>query len=362
MPNKFAPPSTQRGISLITIMVLLLLSTIVVLGVSRTNLLNESLVGNESDYQRAYTAAEALIADAEADIRGVLVGGAKCQASANFDGCRNRYGANAPFFPTTITYDWDDAIANLGTIAAGSPPCRNGICIADPPNDFALGADWWLTPANVNAMTAAGIPATYGQYTGANGAADTTGNPLLRQRADGTFQAWYWVEVLPYNVNLGAVSPIPGVPIPSDNQPFVYRITAIVNGLKPGTQVALRSLLFPMSEPLNQRENNMKKTHSAPSNFRLHSLASAALVLVVTSAAHAAPMSFGQVPAGSTAREPAPNIIISVDDSGSMGWDINGCRTPIIWPPFTATWTIRRELQRLPPASSPIRLLHGWQI
>lgn len=38
-------------------------------------------------------------------------------------------------------------------------------------------------------------------------------------------------------------------------------------------------------------------------------------------------LTFSQVPAGSTAREPAPNIIISVDDSGSMGWDVNGCVT-----------------------------------
>lgn len=33
-----------------------------------------------------------------------------------------------------------------------------------------------------------------------------------------------------------------------------------------------------------------------------------------------------QSPAGA-AREPAPNVIISVDDSGSMGWDVNGCMT-----------------------------------
>lgn len=38
-------------------------------------------------------------------------------------------------------------------------------------------------------------------------------------------------------------------------------------------------------------------------------------------------LNLSQVPAGSTAREPAPNIIVSVDDSGSMGWDLAGCQT-----------------------------------
>ena len=35
-----------------------------------------------------------------------------------------------------------------------------------------------------------------------------------------------------------------------------------------------------------------------------------------------------QYPAGSSGKEPAPNVIISVDDSGSMGWDTGGCMTP----------------------------------
>ena len=43
-------------------------------------------------------------------------------------------------------------------------------------------------------------------------------------------------------------------------------------------------------------------------------------------AAYSAPLSLAQSPPGA-AQEPAPNIFISVDDSGSMGWDINGCPT-----------------------------------
>lgn len=237
----------QRGISLIVVMVMLLLGTILVLSSSRTNWLNESLVGNESDYQRAYSAAEALIGDAETDIRGTLLGGGLCRTEVGYDGCRDR-GTNQPFFPITITYDFDDALANM----AGQP-CRAGICIADPVAvadvDLALGANWWNTQASVTAMTAAGVPATYGQFTLANqdDATGKTGNPLLRVRADGNFGAWYWVEVLQYNTLAGALGAgaVPNVPIPAESQPFVYRITALVNGLKPGTRVVLRSLFVP---------------------------------------------------------------------------------------------------------------------
>ena len=56
---------------------------------------------------------------------------------------------------------------------------------------------------------------------------------------------------------------------------------------------------------------------------------SASLGLLCTLPSFAAPLSFMQMPAGSSAREPAPNVIITVDDSGSMGWDVNGCPTPL---------------------------------
>lgn len=246
-PQRNQRPNAQRGISLIVVMVMLLLGTILVLSSTRTNWLNESLVGNESDYQRAYSAAEALIADAETDIRGTLLGGGLCRTDAGFDGCRNR-GGGEPFFPVTITYDLDDALTNLG-----GNLCRSGICIANPATvadiDLALGANWWNDSTRVTAMTAAGVPATYGQYTLANqdDATGKTGNPLLRVRADGTFGAWYWVEVLQYNTLAGALGggAVPNVPIPAESQPFVYRITAMVNGLKPGTRVVIRSLFVP---------------------------------------------------------------------------------------------------------------------
>lgn len=46
------------------------------------------------------------------------------------------------------------------------------------------------------------------------------------------------------------------------------------------------------------------------------------LVLVAGNGALAAPLSLSQIPAGNGSRQPAPNVIISVDDSGSMAWDV----------------------------------------
>ncbi len=56
--------------SLPLVLIFLLLAIISVLGAYRAGFLNERMVGNESDYNRAFAAAEALIRDAEMDIRG----------------------------------------------------------------------------------------------------------------------------------------------------------------------------------------------------------------------------------------------------------------------------------------------------
>lgn len=63
---------------------------------------------------------------------------------------------------------------------------------------------------------------------------------------------------------------------------------------------------------------------SVPGSIRLKpnavAIAVAALFGIMTSAA-AAPLTLAQVPQGNGGREPAPNIILSVDDSGSMSWN-----------------------------------------
>lgn len=54
-------------------------------------------------------------------------------------------------------------------------------------------------------------------------------------------------------------------------------------------------------------------------SFALRPICALIAALVATPAAFAAPITLAQIPAGNGGREPAPNLIISVDDSGSMG-------------------------------------------
>lgn len=57
--------------------------------------------------------------------------------------------------------------------------------------------------------------------------------------------------------------------------------------------------------------------------FRLNAIGLACLVIATSAATtQAAPLALSQVPATSGGREPAPNVIITVDDSGSMAWDV----------------------------------------
>lgn len=61
-----------------------------------------------------------------------------------------------------------------------------------------------------------------------------------------------------------------------------------------------------------------------------HRLWHACVLACLTSASlpsFGAPLTLATAPPGSGGREPAPNVIVSVDDSGSMGWDVNGCAT-----------------------------------
>jgi type IV pilus assembly protein PilX len=235
----------QQGAALIIVMVMLLLATIVVLSSTRLGWLNERMVGSESDQQRAFAAAEALIRDAERDIQGLRTDSSpSCQSGPGFVGCRN-FGAGAPFFPEKLA-DLDLLQARLPT---DTPACRRGICL--PATTETLGREQWTTKLSV--MTAgtgdAAVPARYGEFTGVDPAA--TGNALLQWSRPGVTptvaaRAWYWVEVFFYTQAMG-IPESSGHDLAPDtfNHPFVYRITAHVQGMKPGTQVWLRSVFVP---------------------------------------------------------------------------------------------------------------------
>lgn len=89
------------------------------------------------------------------------------------------------------------------------------------------------------------VGATYGQFTGTATAAAS--NPLL---SNAPARAWYWVEVFRYD-DASDILTARGSRLSPDmvQHPFVYRITAFVQGNKPGTRVHLRSVFVPYPNP-----------------------------------------------------------------------------------------------------------------
>lgn len=229
----------QRGVALYVVIVFVMLSSLLALWASRSSFFNELLVGNEADYRRAYEAAQAMLQDAELDIRGVNTDGTFCvPAAANGDICRR---TTAVYFDFE-TKDLEKIFAQLDLATATK--CFAGIC------QKRTGAqDFWNNPTMLTAMTQAGVGARYGQFTGATQAVG--GNPLLEWTAanPASQRAWYWVEILPYvdpNSSLltgsAAGSNVERY-APSRKKLVVYRITALARGVRPNTEVVLQSTL-----------------------------------------------------------------------------------------------------------------------
>ncbi|WP_439587215.1 pilus assembly PilX family protein [Hydrogenophaga sp.] len=227
--------SPQRGVALLVVLAALLLTSIALLGSLQVGWLAERRVGSESDTQRAFAAAEALIRDAELDILGLRADGTRCDTNPTAQPpCRTGIGAG-PFFPQ----DDEDLDLLRARVSAGHRQCLQGICLPD--NVEALQGAWTTELAALTSGQGdSAIAATYGQFTGA--APQNDGNPLLGAT---TPRAWYWVEVFRYSQAAGILNPAGDTPIPDRRHSFVYRITAYANGLKPGTRVHLRSVFVP---------------------------------------------------------------------------------------------------------------------
>lgn len=241
----------QRGVALYVVIVFVLLSMLLALWAARSALFNEILVGNDADYRRTFEAAQAMLQDAEFDIRGVQPDGTSCTlVTGNVDICRPP--SQPPVPPATtgtpgadVYFDIEtkDLENLLSTIETKQPTtkCYKGICQkrADP-------QDFWNNSTTLSAMIDNDVGARYGQFTGAS--ADATANPILADTTAGK-GAWYWVEVMPYvdpNVSLLANMP-PGSNVerfaPARKKLWVYRITALARGNKPGSEVVLQSTL-----------------------------------------------------------------------------------------------------------------------
>jgi len=222
----------QQGVSLLTVMVVLLLALLLTLGSARLSVLNERISGNSSDYQRAYEAAEALLKDAEIDI--------SCLNASTQTPCANRAAV------TNLTCNVQLHADLITTLQTFTPPCRDGICAdlgtqtnGDPATSFWNNDTTWAT------FVADGVGASFGEYTTGQPSATDTVNPLLQQG-----EARYWIELLPYGSSEGGRSVASETSFANDtvfkpdtsNCPIIFRVTAAARGLRPGTTVVLQSV------------------------------------------------------------------------------------------------------------------------
>lgn len=233
------PIKRQRGVSLFIVIILVMLSMLLALWSSRTALFNEMIVGNDADYQRAFEAAQALLQDAEFDIRGERPDGSLCAPVADKpDVCRPPGSSTSVWFPTE-----DKELGNLFAtldVATASKNCVKGICLKRTTEQ-----DFWNNKTTLDAMIASNVGARYGQFTGAEtgGTSTKASNPILKNTTAGQ-GGWYWIEVMPYDSSAGNSGLISNG---SSNMALnlkpnvAYRITAIARGLKPNTQVVLQS-------------------------------------------------------------------------------------------------------------------------
>lgn len=219
----------QQGVALITVLVMMMLSLLLVIGSSRVSLLNERLSGNSTDYQRAYEAAEALLADAQLDL-------------ACIGKCGMRTGLTD--FPCQPS-EFQDLQTTL-TALAPDPPCAHGICLdlgvetsGDPDESF------WNKPARLTTFTSRNRAAQFGQYTVSTVTGTQAVNPLLVDRA------WYWVEVLGYGAPAAMGSSYAALAAPQldgwavidpSQCSVVFRVTAVAQGRRNGTTAVLQSL------------------------------------------------------------------------------------------------------------------------
>jgi len=254
--KQYRPPRRQRGVSLFVVLVIMLLSLIVALGGLMVANLNESIVGNQSDSQRAFGAAEALLDAAQRDIR---TNGRECNAAAlgesGTDGCTLRYPRDmADYVEMVMDSNIVGGISNCSTNATYA-----GVCISGDPTNTQFNtskvnlnndtAPWknganYLTPQqnikNVN------NPDFGGSAVAGSGA--SAASLALTGPAGSTPRGRYWVEIFPYSVAslaLNQPETKQNVPTPDGTYPFVFRITAIAKGLKGGTFSVLRTYYVP---------------------------------------------------------------------------------------------------------------------
>lgn len=251
----------QRGVALFVVIVFVMLSMLLALWASRTALFNEMVVGNDSDYQRAFEAAQALLQDAELDIRGQKADGSNCTVppgvtgSAAHDICRTGSGSG---MDEQIPLQPMDVLPLLAALEqkTTTQQCSKGLCLKRTGKQ-----DFWNDIPTLKVMAQHDVGARYGQFTGAgHGESLSSGpiNPLLKWSSTSTpptdsfttlppqnGTAWYWIEVMQYVNPPGVIIGAPEHLLLNLTPRVVYRITALAFGRKPSTLVVLQQTYVP---------------------------------------------------------------------------------------------------------------------
>lgn len=241
----------QRGVALFVVIVFVMLAMLLALWASRTAWFSEMVVGNDADYQRAFEAAQALLQDAELDIRGERADGSLCIGLP----CR-AYNENVEKFPG----DTNEINPLIAKLELESTRCKDGLCTRrigrqdfwnykteSTPIKPAARTDYGEAPLfsdSEPALTNMKIGARYGEYTGAINNSDAGPiNPILSKQ-DPNEGGWYWIEVMRYSDAAQTANLI--VDATTDHLALnldvyvIYRITALAKGNKPGSTVVLQ--------------------------------------------------------------------------------------------------------------------------
>jgi len=208
-PVHSALRSRVAGLALLGVLVMTLLSALLVFGGARLTRFSDMLAGQDADETRALLAAQALLSDAEVDVLG-------------------------PRFELSLA---DHALLR-SRLGALDPPCQAGVCLPLGTESSGDAGSFWHRPKRLQAFVVQGGGAFYGRHTG--GAA-SGGNPLLQLESGRG--AWYWVEVLPYQAGAAVAGGGRAAMTPLPEHPFVYRITAVVQGRRAESRVVLQSVL-----------------------------------------------------------------------------------------------------------------------
>lgn len=236
------PPCQARkaqGFSLIIVLVVALLTSLIVLWSLRTVLFNDRVISNEADHQRAFEAAQAMVMDAQRDILMSLTGTSKTRAlpkPQNIDLSQKKI--YIPRSESLLEEDGGDLLQLQKKFTERNIQCLAGMCLSADPAQPPYKTEFWTSASDLTDMTASA--ATYGLFTQAS--PGKISNPVLNSS---TPKAWYWIEPILYQTNsLESMKWAPtGTNVSLAAQGYVYRITAVAQGLRSNTIAVIQTVI-----------------------------------------------------------------------------------------------------------------------